>query len=677
MRKIVVIPGTKPPPEWKFNPNMDQSLKTIAPNINNYEEVTQEPTTFQPNVDIQTGLNTLPTEHEDLTDSSAHPSTPSNPTNQNPTHFNTSTLQTPPVQSIDSLQPIQQDTTPSPPHTNSSIPQPDIITLPSFHQEGVQDNTEANQEGALSHVMEPTAVMSDNPTRKSNRNPKLNYRNAPPPKFRDEVRKSGIKQVKAINILSTTSVYDLPSYVSAFRPSLKQAMAQSSRKDAILASIYKEIENLEAPDIMTCIKYQDIPQEYLKHVILVWLFYKEKYKSDGTFDKDKCRIVALSHLRDPNTIGETFSPTVNGISVFIMLQISANDHKRKLSAYDIKGAFLKTPIGKEFHYYIKVPPDLAKYWILRFPHRAIMISEDGCLYFKLNNWLYGFHESPHFFNSMLDKDLKNLGFNPTESDKCLYIKHTINGIIYLSLHVDDMLLSFPDMKYRAWFESEMSKKTYELSPQHDELSYLGMTIKVNIDGSIVVNQRGYLQSILNRYLSPEVTTFATSPADDNLNDNTESDKYDNKKYLSLVMSLMYLARLTRPDILMPTTYLASRCSDPNIKDYQKLLRIVSYLGGTVTTSMVFQRTGKINPVIYADASHQYHLNDSKGHGGIIITLGSAPIMTKSYKLKLVTRSSTESELVVLEEAVTFAIWIKKLLKELQVFDGPITIYQDN
>ncbi len=157
--------------------------------------------------------------------------------------------------------------------------------------------------------MEPTAVMSDNPTRKSNRNPKLNYRNAPPPKFRDEVRKSGIKQVKAINILSTTSVYDLPSYVSAFRLSLKQAMAQSSRKDAILASIYKEIENLEAPDIMTCIKYQDIPQEYLKHVILVWLFYKEKYKSDGTFDKDKCRIVALSHLRDPYTIGETFSPT--------------------------------------------------------------------------------------------------------------------------------------------------------------------------------------------------------------------------------------------------------------------------------------------------------------------------------------------------------------------------------
>ena len=169
----------------------------------------------------------------------------------------------------------------------------------------------------------------------------------------------------------------------------------------------------------------------------------------------------------------------------------------------------------------------------------------------------------------------------------------------------------------------------------------------------------------------------TSPADEHLNEAKESIPCDKKKYLSLVMSLMYLGRLTRIDILMPTTYLASKCADPTLQDYQKLLRIISYLGGTTTTSMIFKRVDKMTPIIFADASHQYHLKDSKGHGGIIITLGSAPIMTKSYKLKLVTRSSTESELVVLEEATTFAIWLKKLLKELQIWDGPVTIYQDN
>jgi hypothetical protein len=70
--------------------------------------------------------------------------------------------------------------------------------------------------------------------------------------------------------------------------------------------------------------------------------------------------------------------------------------------------------------------------------------------------------------------------------------------------------------------------------------------------------------------------------------------------------------------------------------------------------------------------------DSKGHGGIIGTLGSAPIFVKSFKLKLVTRSSTESELVCLDEAVTFAIWLISLMKDLiPSFTPPVTILQDN
>jgi hypothetical protein len=109
---------------------------------------------------------------------------------------------------------------------------------------------------------------------------------------------------------------------------------------------------------------------------------------------------------------------------------------------------------------------------------------------------------------MLDTDLKELGFHSTESDRCLYFKHTSDGIIYLSLHVDDMLLSFPHEKYRTWFESALLKKTYELSSQHDDLSYLGMNIKRNKDGYIEVNQKGYLQSILDKYLSPNTKVYA-------------------------------------------------------------------------------------------------------------------------------------------------------------------------
>jgi hypothetical protein len=81
--------------------------------------------------------------------------------------------------------------------------------------------------------------------------------------------------------------------------------------------------------------------------------------------------------------------------------------------------------------------------------------------------------------------------------------------------------------------------------------------------------------------------------------------------------------------------------------------------------------------VYADAAHMLH-RDSKGHGGIIATLGSAPILSKSFKLKLVTRSSTESELVCLDEAVTYSLWLTSLLRELlPSFKPPVRIMQDN
>jgi hypothetical protein len=81
--------------------------------------------------------------------------------------------------------------------------------------------------------------------------------------------------------------------------------------------------------------------------------------------------------------------------------------------------------------------------------------------------------------------------------------------------------------------------------------------------------------------------------------------------------------------------------------------------------------------VCADASHHTH-RDSKGHGGIFVNLGSGPVFARSYKLKMVTRSSTESELVALEEAMTYVVWMRKLLSELG-FDqtSPTPVFQDN
>jgi hypothetical protein len=197
---------------------------------------------------------------------------------------------------------------------------------------------------------------------------------------------------------------------------------------------------------------------------------------------------------------------------------------------------------------------------------------------------------------------------------------------------------------------------------------------------IEIHQLGYIENMISKFLPKIPLNYPSSPAVASLLKlQADSTPVSQNKYLSIVMTLMYLARHTRPDILMPVTYLATKSSKPTSDFYSAALRIIAYISNTKHIRMRFSRTASMEPTIFADASHLLH-QDARGHGGIILSLGSAPILTKSYKLRLNTKSSTESELVVLETATSYAKWWSLLLSELKISNlssKPILIFQDN
>ena len=55
---------------------------------------------------------------------------------------------------------------------------------------------------------------------------------------------------------------------------------------------------------------------------------------------------------------------------------------------------------------------------------------------------------------------------------------------------------------------------------------------------------------------------------------------DHHDYLSLLMKLMYLAKRTRPDILLACSHLATRANETDTHDLTKLRRIVAYVKST-------------------------------------------------------------------------------------------------
>ena len=143
----------------------------------------------------------------------------------------------------------------------------------------------------------------------------------------------------------------------------------------------------------------------------------------------------------------------------------------------------------------------------------------------------------------------------------------------------------------------------------------------------------------------------------------DAEVFNSSKYLSLILSLMSVARLTRPDVLFVVSFLATTCKNPRQSDWKKALRILCYLSGTRNEGLVYQADVPFSLAICADASHHLY-PEGLGQEGFFITNGSAPVGQRSSKIKMITRSSSESELCGAEEAATYAVWYKLLLSDM-------------
>ncbi len=101
-----------------------------------------------------------------------------------------------------------------------------------------------------------------------------------------------------------------------------------------------------------------------------------------------------------------------------------------------------------------------------------------------------------------------------------------------------------------------------------------------------------------------------------------------------------------------------------------------YLNATRELGLTLDPSHNINVTSYVDASYGVHVN-GKSHTGSVITFGKGAIHARSSKQKLVSKSSTEAELVALSDEASPVLWMRNFL-ELQGYEmPPATIYQDN
>ena len=140
--------------------------------------------------------------------------------------------------------------------------------------------------------------------------------------------------------------------------------------------------------------------------------------------------------------------------------------------------------------------------------------------------------------------------------------------------------------------------------------------------------------------------------------------------------MLYLSTRTRPDILLPVVYLCSRVAIATEDDHRKMIKVFFYLNATIDLPLIIGKRGlPISVNCYADASFATHY-DFKSHGSVLISCGHGFVWCKFAKQKMVTKSSTETELVILSDAASMAAWTIQFLRG-QGYDVRPNLFQDN
>ncbi len=127
---------------------------------------------------------------------------------------------------------------------------------------------------------------------------------------------------------------------------------------------------------------------------------------------------------------------------------------------------------------------------------------------------------------------------------------------------------------------------------------------------------------------------------------------DRDKFHTMLAKLLYLGKRGRADILLPVQYLCTRVKHPTKGDIMKLESVLGYLK---LTSNMRRRIGN-DPFdkveAYIDAAFERHA-DQKSQSGCVVTLGGTPVIEICRKQKIVSKDSTEAELVALSRGEAY------------------------
>jgi len=298
----------------------------------------------------------------------------------------------------------------------------------------------------------------------------------------------------------------------------------------------------------------------------------------------------------------------------------------------------------------------------------------------LNKGLYGLKQSGKLWHDDIDTFLvDDLGYNKSETDPCLYYKHTPDGLTMLGLYVDDIIMFSQD---KTFLKSTIS--ALEMKYQIKTLGNVSRCLGINIERkghTMWLEQTALIEELLDSNKMTECHTKDTPIATDHkMYDNgTKPPKMSKTQMQQIVGSLQWLASCTRPDIAYATNLAARYTNCHNEHHETTILRILRYLRKTKNYRLELTPDGSSTMDVFTDADWAGDKSNRKSTTGCVVKLNGVPIHWSSKQQATVALSTMEAEYIGACTGTQEALWLKQLLGELKLVNtkDAVHLWVDN
>lgn len=464
----------------------------------------------------------------------------------------------------------------------------------------------------------------------------------------------------------------------AFTMSVRAAMRE--RGEEARPVIMAELQQMVDKKVWHAVDTSRMTGSQRRAIIRSSMFLKDKYLASGAFERFKARLVAGGDQQDKRIYENLSSPTAATTSVLTVAAIAAAE-ERHVIVIDIGGAFLNAdmaPTGIKVH--MRLDRIMTAMLLQIDESYREFVEPNGTLVVELDKALYGCVESAALWYNNLRDNLVADGFEANSYDACVFNKIGQDGVqITIVVHVDDLMVTSVSQPSLDAFEVYLLSVYPETRTNTGKvIDYIGMTFDFTNQGEVRVTMDNCVDDILS---GCGVDVARATPATSELFNVREAPKVsaeEAKYFHTHVAKVLYLAKRVRPECLTPVSFLSTRVQVCDIDDMAKLKRLLGYIFGTRNRGIVL-RVGECMTVkAYIDAAYGVHSDSGKSHTGCTIVLGDAgPLFSKSSKQKIVTKSSTEAELVGLSDTASQAIHLRNFVTAQGYDVGPAIIYQDN